>query len=127
MLVAGSSIRRSTTRAGRPAGGEPRAAADQHRRITRRSPGHGDRVANLFLAADYVRTNVDLATMEGANEAGRQAANALLHASGSRHPPARIETLWQPSELDAVRSLDAQRYAAGEPNALDLIPAGVPL
>jgi uncharacterized protein with NAD-binding domain and iron-sulfur cluster len=41
-------------------------------------------VPNLFLAADYVRTYTDLATMEGANEAARRAVNAILNAEGSR-------------------------------------------
>lgn len=82
---------------------------------------------NLFLASDYVRTNVDLATMEGANEAGRQAANAILTRSGSSAAPATIGTLWQPAELDAVRASDAALYRAGLPNALDVIPAGLPL
>lgn len=50
-------------------------------------------IPNLFLAADYVRTNIDLATMEGANEAGRRAANAVLAASGSGGTPAAIATL----------------------------------
>jgi uncharacterized protein with NAD-binding domain and iron-sulfur cluster len=40
-------------------------------------------VENLFLAADYVRTYTDLATMEGANEAARRAVNAILDAAGS--------------------------------------------
>lgn len=35
-------------------------------------------VRNLFLAADYVRTSTDLATMESANEAARMAVNAIL-------------------------------------------------
>jgi hypothetical protein len=90
-------------------------------------PSSYTEIPNLFLAADYVRMNVDLATMEGANEAGRQAANALLHASGSTASPAAIGTLWQPKELDGVRGLDAQRYKAGQPNLLDVIPARVPL
>jgi hypothetical protein len=84
-------------------------------------------VPNLFLASDYVRTNIDLATMEGANEAGRQAANGILQASGSSATPARIGTLWQPRELDAVRRTDALLYRAGLPNALDVVPAGVPI
>ncbi|MEZ4843602.1 MAG: FAD-dependent oxidoreductase [Bacteroidia bacterium] len=43
-------------------------------------------VPNLFLASDYVRTNTDLATMEGANEAARRAVNGILRASGSDKP-----------------------------------------
>ena len=35
-------------------------------------------IPNLFLASDYVRTDTDLATMEGANEAARRAVNGLL-------------------------------------------------
>ncbi len=34
-------------------------------------------IENLMLASDYVRTYVDIATMEGANEAGRRAARAI--------------------------------------------------
>jgi hypothetical protein len=84
-------------------------------------------IPNLFVAADYVRVNVDLATMEGANEAGRQAANAILGAAGSGAQPATLGKLWQPSELDADFRIDAQRYKAGQPNLLDIIPASIPL
>ena len=35
-------------------------------------------IDNLFLAADYVRTDTDLATMESANEAARKAVNGIL-------------------------------------------------
>lgn len=47
-------------------------------------------VPNLFLASDYVRTNTDLACMEGANEAARRAVNAILKASGSKAKPCKI-------------------------------------
>ena len=40
-------------------------------------------IPNMFLAADYVRTETDLACMEGANEAGRHAVNGLLESAGS--------------------------------------------
>jgi hypothetical protein len=40
-------------------------------------------IQNMFLAGDYVRTETDLACMEGANEAGRRAVNALLDAAES--------------------------------------------
>jgi uncharacterized protein with NAD-binding domain and iron-sulfur cluster len=82
---------------------------------------------NLFLASDYVRTDIDLATMEGANEAGRKAANAILHAAGSSATPASLGTLWQPAELAVLRDTDAALYRAGLPNALDVVPAGVPI
>jgi hypothetical protein len=84
-------------------------------------------VPNLFLAADYVRTNISLATMEGANEAARGAVTALLSRAGSNAAPPTIGTLWRPPELDAVFALDERRYKAGQPNLLDIIPAGVPL
>jgi hypothetical protein len=90
-------------------------------------PNSHTAIPNLFLAADYVRMNVDLATMEGANEAGRQAVNALLHEAGSSAAPASLGTLWQPAELDALRNLDAQRYRDGQPNLIDLIPASIAL
>jgi uncharacterized protein with NAD-binding domain and iron-sulfur cluster len=47
-------------------------------------------IPNMFLAADYVRTETDLACMEGANEAARRAVNALLQAAGSRHPACQV-------------------------------------
>ena len=84
-------------------------------------------VPNLLLAADYVRNNISLATMEGANEAAREAVGALLAQAGSNAPPPTIGTLWQPSELDAAFRLDEQRYKAGQPNVLDIVPAGVAL
>jgi len=83
-------------------------------------------IPNLFLAADYVRCDVDLATMEGANEVGRQAANAILERSGSTAPRATLGTLWEPPQYDAAKNLDEQLYKAGRPNALDTVPPGVP-
>jgi uncharacterized protein with NAD-binding domain and iron-sulfur cluster len=90
-------------------------------------PNATTKIRNMFLASDYVRTNVDLATMEGANEAGRQAANAILQRSGASATPASLGTLWQPQELSAVRTLDATLYKAGLPNALDVVPPSLPI
>jgi uncharacterized protein with NAD-binding domain and iron-sulfur cluster len=53
-------------------------------------------VSNLFLAADYVRTHTDLATMEGANEAARRAVNAILDATESRDERCRVWPLHEP-------------------------------
>ncbi|WP_327111656.1 FAD-dependent oxidoreductase [Nocardia sp. NBC_01730] len=80
---------------------------------------HGT-LENLFLAGDYVRTNVDLATMEGANESARAAVNALLDAAGSNAERCRMFTLYRAPELEALRRIDADRYAAGQPNLFDL-------
>jgi uncharacterized protein with NAD-binding domain and iron-sulfur cluster len=62
---------------------------------------------------------INLATMESANESGRQAVNALLDAAGAtdRVP---IQTLYQPPELEPLKRVDAARYAAGLPNLFDL-------
>jgi uncharacterized protein with NAD-binding domain and iron-sulfur cluster len=77
------------------------------------------KIPNLFLAGDYVQTNVDLATMEGANESGRAAVNALLDASGSKARHAQMYTLYDPPEFEAAKAADLQLYRAGQPNALD--------
>jgi hypothetical protein len=84
-------------------------------------------IPNLFLAADYVRNNVSLATMEGANEAARQAVNHLLARSGSTNAPATLGKLWQPSELALEFKIDEQRYKTGQPNLYDIVPAGLGL
>ncbi|WP_227998032.1 hydroxysqualene dehydroxylase [Nocardia australiensis] len=84
-----------------------------------RPQAHGA-LENLFLAGDYVRTNVDLATMEGANESARTAVNALLEVSGSNAEPCRMFSLYRAAELEPLRKIDADRYAAGQPNLFDV-------
>ncbi|NNH73281.1 FAD-dependent oxidoreductase [Nocardia uniformis] len=76
-------------------------------------------IENLYLAGDYVRTNVDLATMEGASESARKAVNALLDVSGSNAPRCRLFTLYRAAELEPFRQLDAARYASGQANLFD--------
>ncbi len=74
-------------------------------------------VPNLFLAADYVRTNTDLATMEGANEAARRAVNCIIDASGSSARYCRIWDYKEPWALTAFKWYDAYRYRRGLPHA----------
>ena len=77
------------------------------------------KVRNMFLAGDYVQTDIDLATMEGANESARAAVNALLDASGSRAPRAQKFKLYDPPEFEAAKRVDAERFRAGQPNVFD--------
>lgn len=76
-------------------------------------------VPNLFLAGDYVRTNIDLATMEGADESARAAVNSLLAAADSPADPCPLFRLYEPPELQPMRDLDARRYRQGLPHVLD--------
>jgi uncharacterized protein with NAD-binding domain and iron-sulfur cluster len=86
------------------------------------------RIPNLFLAADYVRSSVNLATMEGANEAGRAAANGILAASRTSASPAVIQKLYEPFASQLLWAEDDLAYDLGLPNAFDVIapdrPAG---
>jgi uncharacterized protein with NAD-binding domain and iron-sulfur cluster len=73
-------------------------------------PGVTTRIPNLLLAADYVRTNTDLATMEGANEAARRAVNAILDRMGSSAKRCAVYTLPEPAVLKPARALDRIRW-----------------
>ena len=71
-------------------------------------------IPNLFLASDYVRTYTDLATMEGANEAGRRAVNAILDAEASPAPRCRTWPLHEPLLLAPFRAIDWIRFRMGQ-------------
>ncbi|MCY7352947.1 MAG: NAD(P)-binding protein [Cytophagaceae bacterium] len=72
-------------------------------------------LSNLFLASDYVRTNTDLATMEGANEAARRAVNCIIDASGVDAPSCRVWNLHEPTFFVPFKWYDARRYRRGMP------------
>ena len=78
-------------------------------------PDAATRIPNLFLAADYVRTNTDLATMEGANEAARRAVNAILDASRSTARRCDVWRLYEPPALAPARAFDKLLYKLGRP------------
>ncbi len=71
------------------------------------------RIPNFFLASDFVQTNTDLATMEGANEAARRAVNGILKATGSRAKPCGVWRLWEPPVLAPFKMLDEARWRLG--------------
>jgi hypothetical protein len=78
------------------------------------------RIPNLFLASDYVRTNTDLATMEGANEAARRAVNGIIAASGSEAALCRVWPLEEPMFFTPFKWLDKRRFEAGQAWSADL-------
>ncbi|MDX1994045.1 MAG: FAD-dependent oxidoreductase [bacterium] len=78
-------------------------------------PNTFTRIPNLFLAADYVVTNTQLATMEAANEAARRAVNNILEASGSREEPCKVWELHEPGIFRLWRWHDSIRYRLGLP------------
>lgn len=77
-------------------------------------------IPNFFIGGDHVRTNIDLATMEGANESGRRVANAILDASGSNAERVAVHPLWELPFLDPFKQTDRDRYRAGLPHIMDV-------
>lgn len=75
-------------------------------------------IPNFFLASDYVRTNTDLATMEGANEAARRAVNSILEQSGSDKPQCKIWGLNEPMIFEPLKWFDKKRYSKGLPYSI---------
>ena len=82
-------------------------------------PESATAIRNLFLAGDWVRTDINLATMEGANEGARQAVNALLDAAGSLAPRCSLHGLFRPPEFEHLKSVDRTRYRQQQPNLFD--------
>ncbi|MBI4817586.1 MAG: FAD-dependent oxidoreductase [Deltaproteobacteria bacterium] len=78
--------------------------------------------SNLMLASDYVQTSMDLATMEGANEAARRAAYAIHDNEGGANPVRVMELVEDTGPLvAAAKALDKQRWAdQTQPDLLEL-------
>jgi uncharacterized protein with NAD-binding domain and iron-sulfur cluster len=84
-------------------------------------PEAATRIPNLVLAGDYVRTNTDLASMEGACEAARRAVNAILQRSRSQAAPATTWPLTEPAYFEPWKQLDARLHAAGKDHLFELL------
>jgi hypothetical protein len=78
-------------------------------------------IPNLCLAGDYVRTHTDLASMEGACEAGRRAANVILDRIGSTTARAAIWKLEEPATFESWKRLDAALHRRGRPHLFELL------
>jgi hypothetical protein len=72
-------------------------------------------IGNLFLASDYVRTTVDIASAEGANQAARKAVNGILDAAGSYAPRARVWDRVESPALSPWQAVDRYRFRRGLP------------
>ncbi|MBO0679172.1 FAD-dependent oxidoreductase [Mycolicibacterium sp. S2-37] len=83
-------------------------------------------IDNLFLAGEWIKTDQNVTTMEGANEGGRYAANGVLQASGYRGPMVRIVELFQAPWWIPFKQADLARYRAKLPNILDIMDARWP-
>lgn len=70
-------------------------------------------IDNLFLASDYVRSNTDLASMEGANEAARRAVNGIISRSGFGGDECRIWPLPGLPGFGPLRAFDEVRVRLG--------------
>ena len=84
-------------------------------------PEAGTAIDNLVLASDYVRTFTNLATMEGANEAGRRAANAILERCHAPTPKVPVWPLQEPEMFDVWKRLDDRLYRAGKKHVFELL------
>jgi uncharacterized protein with NAD-binding domain and iron-sulfur cluster len=66
-------------------------------------------IGNLYLAADYVQTETDVACMEAANEAGRRAVNGLLQ-NDQRTDFVKLYDLYWPKQFEWERQHDCTRF-----------------
>ena len=82
-------------------------------------PEAASAIPNLALAADFVRTNTNIASMEGANEAGRRAANAIMDKSSSTAGRAPVWPLVEQTLFDGAKARDAKRFAKGKPHLFE--------
>ena len=71
---------------------------------------------NLVLAADYVRTETDVASMESANEAARRAVRAILRRSDRNRSPPKVWGLNEPRIFDPFKRQDDLAYKLGAPH-----------
>jgi 15-cis-phytoene desaturase len=85
-------------------------------------------IPNFFLAGDYVRTFTDLATMEGANEAGRRAVNAILDRLDASGQSCTLFPLEEPAIFRPAKALDEILFRFGLPHVsiAPVIGLGVP-
>lgn len=85
-----------------------------------RRPSATTAIDNLFLAGEWIKTDQNVTTMEGANEGGRYAANGVLQASGYSGELVKVVELFQAPWWAALKKADRSRYQKGWAHALDI-------
>lgn len=89
------------------------------RTTARRSPTICSLPRRRWSAADYVRTETDLTTMESANEAGRRAARAILEDVGAYALP-RVWRLAESRVFEPIKRFDDRAFRLGLPHPGEL-------
>ena len=69
-------------------------------------PSAGTSIANLFLAADFVATDTNLASMEGANEAARRAVRRLAASVGAHRVRPMVRPMPEPAVFAPFKQMD---------------------
>ena len=72
-------------------------------------------ISNFMIASDFVQTNTDLATMEGANEAARRAVNSIIQDSKADAEFCEVWKLHEPNVLAVWRWADQEKFNNGLP------------
>lgn len=72
-------------------------------------------IPNLFIASDYVRSQMDFASAEGTNEVARRAVNGILDAQGSSAARCHVGRPTEPFIFAPMRALDALLFRLGLP------------
>ncbi|WP_203597082.1 FAD-dependent oxidoreductase [Actinomadura bangladeshensis] len=84
-------------------------------------PESKTKIPNLFLAGDWVKTPINVTTMEGANQGGRKAVNALLDAAGSSADRCDVHELYEQPLWIPFKAKDKLRYALRLPHEFDIL------
>ncbi|MGV0852388.1 hydroxysqualene dehydroxylase [Mycolicibacterium phlei] len=91
-----------------------------------RRPSAVTGIDNLFLAGEWIKTDQNVTTMEGANEGGRYAANGVLQASNYNGETVKVVELFQAPWWIPFKNVDKARYRAGLPHLLDVLDTRYP-
>ncbi|MBW1298570.1 polyprenyl synthetase family protein [Aquimarina litoralis] len=87
-------------------------------------PSNKTAIPNMYLAGDYTQTSAYLATMEGANESGKLAVNALLedlNLTKNLCPIHRKKHEKIAKVLQPFVQIDEMLFSLGQPHLFDLV------